>query len=334
MGIKSLVLWVLLLISNNLLLPVMSSTTNTNLGFENEKNYYPSPSGFHSNPSNHGSNGGTTIHPHHGSHHGSSGGGQSNCGTPPTVTPPTHSGGSGGHYYPTPSPTPPSGGGGGGHYHPTPKPTPTPPSHGGGGCACPSPPPTRGGSGGGGGYYPPTPTTPVVVTPPSTPLVPSPPYVTPVTPIVPSPPLIPVTPPTPFDPNTPPFPCTYWGTHPTLIFGVLGWWATVGGLFGVTTLPGLNAADYSLQQILTSPRKDGYGSLYREGTASLLNSMATKNFIFSTKQVKDSFLNSLSSDKLAATQARLFKLANEGRSKHIRVAVSTTTTVAASKANP
>uniref|UniRef100_A0A803LRM5 Protodermal factor 1 n=1 Tax=Chenopodium quinoa TaxID=63459 RepID=A0A803LRM5_CHEQI len=210
-------------------------------------------------------------------------------------------------------------GGSGGSHHP-PRHTPSnPPS--GGGCACPSPPPTSGGSG---GYYPPTPTTPrtptpVIVTPPSplvpttpprsggsgsggyyppttpsSPLVPSPP----VTPIVPTPPYLPDpnTPPMPFDPTTPPFPCTYWGSHPGLVFGVLGWWATVGGVFGVTTLPGLSSAT-SLQEMLNNPRNDGYGSLYREGTASFLNSMASKNFALSTKQVKDSFLASLASDK-------------------------------------
>ncbi|XP_057523193.1 protodermal factor 1 [Amaranthus tricolor] len=229
---------------------------------------------------------------------------QSNCNTPPSG-----SGGSGG-YYPSPKPTPSHGGGGGHHYNP-PKHTPTNPPKGGGGCPCGSPPsysppPT---SGGGGGYYPPTPSTPtpVIVTPPSSPLVPSPPVV----PVGPSPPYTPGTPLTPYDP---PFPCTYWGSHPTLIFGVLGWWATVGGLWGVTTLPGLSSAT-SLQQVLTNPTNDGYGSLYREGTAAFLNSMAAKEFPFSTKQVKDSFLASLDSDHAAATQARLFKLANERKFK-------------------
>lgn len=67
--------------------------------------------------------------------------------------------------------------------------------------------------------------------------------------------------------------------------------------------------------MLTNPRHDGYGSLYREGTASFLNSMASKEFAFSTKQVKDSFLSSLDSDKAAGAQAKLFKLANEKKLK-------------------
>ncbi|XP_021724600.1 protodermal factor 1-like [Chenopodium quinoa] len=334
---KSTILWVVLIMvsTNNLVIPVYSSIINNNdNNFGNEKNYYtpndphvpttPS-SGVHSNPSHHGSS------HNHKSHGSPSSGSQSNCRTPPSHG---GSGGSGG-YYPSPTPTPitpPSKGGSGGSYHP-PRHTPSnPPS--GGGCACPSPPPTSGGSG---GYYPPTPRTPtpVIVTPPSplvpttpprsgghggyyppttpsSPLVPSPP----VTPIVPTPPYLPDpnTPPMPFDPTTPPFPCTYWGSHPGLIFGVLGWWATVGGVFGVTTLPGLSSAT-SLQEMLNNPRNDGYGSLYREGTASFLNSMASKNFALSTKQVKDSFLASLSSDKVAAAQAKLFKLANEKKLK-------------------
>lgn len=222
--------------------------------------------------------------------------------SPLVPSPPSGSGGSGGYYPPTPPtiplvPSPPSGSGGsGGYYPPTPR-TPSSP-------LVPSPPSS---GGGGGAYYPPTPTTP---TTPSSPFVPSP-----VTPTVPSPYLpVPTTPPRPFDPSTPPFPCTYWGSHPGLVFGLLGWWATVGGVFGVATLPGLNSAT-SLQEMLTNPRNDGYGSLYREASASFLNSMASKEFPYSTKQVKDAFLASLSSNKAAAAQARLFKLANEKKLK-------------------
>ncbi|XP_074285153.1 uncharacterized protein LOC141610792 [Silene latifolia] len=282
------ILWVfLVMLSNNLLILPVLSATNTiidNNNYGNEKNYYSSPADPHVTTPSSGSH-------HHGSHH-----------KPPSK------GGSGG-YYPSPTPTPPSGGGGGTYNPPL---VPSPPIGGGsgGGCSCPTPttpslPPPTGG--GGGSYYPPT--TPVS---PSTPLVPSPPFITP---IVPTPPTFPISPPTPFDPNTPPFPCTYWGSHPALIFGALGWWATLGGIMGVATLPGLGTSSTSLQQVLNNPRNDGYGSLYREGAASYLNSMATKNFYFTTPQVKDGFLSSLNSEKAAARQARLFKLANEGKLK-------------------
>jgi len=110
---------------------------------------------------------------------------------------------------------------------------------------------------------------------------------------------------------------SYWGSHPALIFGVVGWWATLGGLFGVTTLPGLNSAENTLQEVLNNPRRDGYASLYREATAALLNSMAAKNFPFSSNQVKASLLTSLHSDKAAAAQARRFRLANEGKLKTV-----------------
>ncbi|GAB4850737.1 hypothetical protein Ancab_030038 [Ancistrocladus abbreviatus] len=205
------------------------------------------------------------------------------------------------YYSPPQPPTPPSGS----HHH---LPLWSSPSQGSGGnCSptslsrsppyhhdpptFPSPP-----NGGGGGYYPPS-TPPVVITPPT-------PTVIPVTPSSP-PPTIP-------DPNNPPFTWVYWSCHPGLIWGLLGWWGTVGGVFGVSSLPSLRA-DTSLQHALSNTRTDGFGALYREGTASFLNSMADSKFPFTTKQVKDAFAVALASNKAAAAQARLFKLANENR---------------------
>lgn len=69
----------------------------------------------------------------------------------------------------------------------------------------------------------------------------------------------------------------------------------------------------NLMEALSNTRTDGLGELCREGTAALLNAMVTKNFPYTTNQVRDSFVAALSSDKAAAAQARLFKLANEGR---------------------
>ncbi|KAL9275085.1 Protodermal factor 1-like protein [Drosera capensis] len=148
--------------------------------------------------------------------------------------------------------------------------------------------------------------TPVVVPPVVNPPVLLPP---------PSPISVPGTPsaPFPFDPNTPPFTCDYWRNHPTIIWGVLGWWGTLGSAFGTTTfpgtslpgLPGLPTPSDSLVQALSNTRNDGYGDLYREGVASFLNSVADpSNFPFSTKQVRDSFVAALSSDKAAASQAQ------------------------------
>ncbi|KAK4344618.1 hypothetical protein RND71_034794 [Anisodus tanguticus] len=105
--------------------------------------------------------------------------------------------------------------------------------------------------------------------------------------------------------------CSYWRTNPTLIWGLFGWWATVGSAFGLAGgAPGLGS-NINLLQALTNPRSDGLGKLYREGTASLLNSMASKEFPYTTKQVRDSFVAALSSNKAAAAQAARFKLANE-----------------------
>lgn len=79
------------------------------------------------------------------------------------------------------------------------------------------------------------------------------------------------------------------------------------------TAPGF-APSMTVQDALANNRADGIGALYREGTASLLNSMSNNNrFPYTTKQVRDRFISALSSDNAAAAQARLFKLANEGR---------------------
>ncbi|CAI9757192.1 unnamed protein product [Fraxinus pennsylvanica] len=233
------------------------------------------------------------------------------------------------YYSPDPSShTPPSHGSGGGHGTPTP--SHGTPSHGGGSYGrtppsgnCGNPP--SGGhhptppTGGGGGYYNPppssTPTTPTIVSPPiilsppTTPIDPG----TPVTPIDPGTPSIP-SPPFAFDPNSPPFTCNYWRTHPGLIWRLFGWWGTVGGAFGVASLPGLGSST-NLLQALSNTRPDGLGALYREGTAALLNSMVHRGFPYTTRQVRDRFAAALSSNKAAAAQAKLFKQANEGRTK-------------------
>ncbi|GFP78749.1 protodermal factor 1 [Phtheirospermum japonicum] len=204
-----------------------------------------------------------------------------NASTPPAVsyTPPAHG---------TPT-TPTHGGGkggncgntpsGGGHYHPTPTP------HKGGTTVAPPTTPT---------VVPRTPTTPAIT-------VPSPPFS--------------------FDPNSPPFTCTYWRNHPTLIWGLLGWWGSVGSAFGVSSsssLPVGYGDHMNLLQALSNKRTDGLGELYRQGTAALLNSMAHTKFPYTTPQVRDSFVAALGSDKAAAAQAQLFKLANEGKLKPAR----------------
>ena len=256
------------------------AVTSTGLG--EQKNYYPAPDPHAGTPPS-GSHGTPP----------SSGGG-----SPPSHGTPSHGGG----YHPSPTPSTPSGGNCGTPPHDpstpsTPSHTPphgTPPSSGGG-----SPPSYGGGSppsyGGGsppsyGGGSPPT--TPID---PGTPSIPSPPF---------------------FPAPTPPIggTCDFWRSHPTLIWGLLGWWGTVGNAFGVTNAPGLGTS-MSLPQALSNTRTDGLGALYREGTASFLNSMVNNRFPFSTKQVRETFVAALGSNSAAAAQARLFKLANEGHLK-------------------
>ncbi|GMI67760.1 hypothetical protein HRI_000445300 [Hibiscus trionum] len=283
-------MWVLVagLLCQNLVIAVAVAAT----GLGEQKNYYPSPdphagtppSGSHGTPPSHGSGGSPPSHgtPSHGGgyHHTPttpstpSGG---NCGTPPHDPHPTPS-------TPPRTPshgTPPSYGGG------------SPPSYGGG-----SPPTYGGGSppsyGGGspptyGGGSPPTPIDP------GTPSIPTPPF---------------------FPAPTPPIggTCDFWRSHPTLIWGLLGWWGTLGSAFGVPSVPGFGAT-MSLPQALSNTRTDGLGALYREGTASFLNSMVNHRFPLSTKQVRESFVSALGSNSAAAAQARLFKLANEGHLK-------------------
>ncbi|KAJ8485258.1 hypothetical protein OPV22_017743 [Ensete ventricosum] len=210
------------------------------------------------------------------------------------------------------------------YYSPDPYTTP-PPSD-----ATPCPTPSRGGghgapsrrqptpSHGGGGYYAP-PSVPVVTTPPSptygpvtpAPLVPLVPP-TPTYPVIPSPPATPLL---PFDPNTFPFTCDYWRKHSAAIWGLIGYWGTVGQLFGPPAAAAFGRS-LSLPEALANTRADGIGALYREGTASLLNSLASKSFVFSTQQVRDAFNAAVVSDKAAAAQARVFKKANEGHLKH------------------
>lgn len=106
-----------------------------------------------------------------------------------------------------------------------------------------------------------------------------------------------------------------------MVWGLIGWLGTVGGpvnggtiggTFGVPTVPGFSP-NTNVLQALSNTHTDGYGELYREGTAAFLNSMAHARFPYTTTQVRDSFIAALSSNKAASAQAHLFRLANEGR---------------------
>ncbi|KAL6553729.1 hypothetical protein OROMI_019402 [Orobanche minor] len=292
---SSLLIWAVVaaMFSQNIVIPVMSYAN-----FEDEKNYYyyysPDPNTqipptVTNIPPPHGLGGGhATPIPSHGtppSHGGSGSIGRTpsaNCGTPPSD--------GGHHHHTTPTTSPTKGGGGGGYYHSPPTPTrvtPTTPTR-----IVPSP-------------SPPIITPPVIISPPTTPIIdPGTPSIPGIT--IPSPPF-------PFDPNSPPFTCTYWSHHPMLIWGLFGGWGTtVGSAFGVSSLPEA-VANMNILQALSNTRSDGVGQLYREGTAALLNSIAHPRFPYTTSQVRDSFVAALGSNKVAAGQAHLFKMANEGK---------------------
>ncbi|XP_021898359.1 protodermal factor 1 [Carica papaya] len=299
--------WVLVaaLLSHNLLLPAFC------IRLDDQKNYYYSPDPHHSGGS-HGSTPPST--PSDGGSYG---------GTPPSTP---SDGGSYGGTPPSDGGTPPSRPSHGTPSHGyTPSPSKTPP-----GGNCPTPP-----------YHRPPPTTPTPVTP--TPVTPTPVTPTPVTPTpsnpppdggyspapptTPDPPFSPTdpgTPTTPTTPTTPPFnpapyppitgTCNYWRNNPGLIWGILGWWGTLGSAFGVTSFPGVGT-NLNLLQALSNTRTDGLGALYREGTASWLNSLVNQRFPFTTAQVRQNFVAALGSNKAATAQARLFRLANEGHLK-------------------
>ncbi|KAK7259082.1 hypothetical protein RIF29_24678 [Crotalaria pallida] len=218
-------------------------------------------------------------------------------GTPPTgshSSPPSH--GSGGstsppsHHHGTPS-TPSGGNCGSPPHDPSTPSTPSNPPSGGGGYYN-SPPPSGGGS----------PPTPITVSPPTTPIDPGTPSIPSVPPFLPSP--------SPFTGT-----CNFWSSHPGMIWGLLGWFGTLGSAFGVPSVPGFGSGGVTLPQALSNTRTDGIGALLREGTASYLNSLVNNKFPYTTNQVKDGFVASLNSNKAAAAQAKLFKMANEGRMK-------------------
>lgn len=239
--------------------------------------------------------------------------------TPSAGTLPTTPGS--GYYPPSPStgttPTTP----GGGYYPPSPSTGTDPNTPAGGGCP-PAPSTGTDPNTPGGGYStPPTPcigTTPPACTP-TTPDVPiSTPSTPPFSPLVPTPP---TNTPAPFDPNTPPFstgPYSYWMSHPGVIWGLFGFWCPLVRLFGPSAAVPFGH-DLTVPEALANTRADGVGALYREGTASLLNSMVSAGgFPFTTQQVKDGFGAALGSgdERAAAAQAQLFKMANEGQAKH------------------
>ncbi|XP_011628801.2 protodermal factor 1 [Amborella trichopoda] len=291
---EGMALWVFIaaIVSQNVVIPVMGATPQ---GLGDQKNYYNTPS---------------TPSQSHAPKSGSSGSSRHHSGSPPShggdgsYGTPSH--GSSGSYG-----TPSHGSGGGGYGSPSQGGGTGSPPQGDGGYGGGSGSPPRGG----GGYYHSSPTTPVYSSP-TTPVYDPPTPDTPVsyTPTVPDV----STPGTPYipDPNTR-FPfiggtCDFWRTHPAAVWGMFGYFVTVAGAFGCIGIPGGFGQGLNLHQALNNNRKDGFGSLYREGTASLLNSMVNKNFAFTPDQVKSSFNTALASDKIAAAQADVFKKANEG----------------------
>jgi hypothetical protein len=78
----------------------------------------------------------------------------------------------------------------------------------------------------------------------------------------------------------------------------------------MSNMPGLGAS-LSIPEALSNTRTDGIRALYREGAVSFLNN----KFPYTTEQVRDKFVASLSSNKAATTQAHLFRMANEGKIK-------------------
>ena len=107
--------------------------------------------------------------------------------------------------------------------------------------------------------------------------------------------------------------CSYWMTHPGLVWGLFGFWCPLARLFGPSAAVPFGR-DLTVPEALANTRQDGVGALFREGAASLLNSMVRSGFPFTTQEVKDAFGAALGSGA-AAAQAQLFKKANVARVK-------------------
>ncbi|KAI4363885.1 hypothetical protein MLD38_020048 [Melastoma candidum] len=269
-------------VSQNLFVPVLSETS-----LKDNKSFFPVPGPYvgltpPSAPYKSPPTTGTTTPPYHAapSQPKTPTSPVGGCVNPPVVShpPKSRSSGGGGYHYKPPS-SGSSGGGtkGGGGYHYSPPSSGSrsggyhysPPSSGSrgvssGGYSHPTPP-SSGSSGGSGRSS----------TPPTTPIGGG---TTPTTP--------------PYYPITDPFTgtCNFWKAHPTIIFGLFGWYGTVGTAFGVTNVPGL-PSNLNLLQALSNTRNDGYGEPLREGTASLLNSMVNHKFPYTTQQVKGNLLS-------------------------------------------
>ncbi|XP_078176625.1 uncharacterized protein LOC144571271 isoform X2 [Carex rostrata] len=106
--------------------------------------------------------------------------------------------------------------------------------------------------------------------------------------------------------------CDYWRTHPQAINAIIGYLSTVGQTFG-PTCGFIFGTGTTLHDALSNPRTDGFGSLIREGTAALLNSIASSHFPFTTHQVREAVVSAITSEGAATAQADLFKHANEGK---------------------
>ncbi|KAJ8483943.1 hypothetical protein OPV22_016428 [Ensete ventricosum] len=183
-------------------------------------------------------------------------------------------------------------------------------------------PPSHGGGGGGGGHGNPPPT-PAITTPPVPLAPPAPAITTPLSPpvplappapayqVTPTPPATPMVP----DPNTPPFSCDYWRSHPTAIWALIGYWCPLSQIFGMPAASFFGSNPTAVEA-MSDARSDGIGALYREGTASFLNSLVDRDFFFTTQQVRDAVNAAVVSHEAAAAQAELFKKANKGHLKH------------------
>lgn len=104
--------------------------------------------------------------------------------------------------------------------------------------------------------------------------------------------------------------CRYWGSHPEIIAAILGSLGNIGDIFGHGSAS-FFGGNPSLPAALTNTRSDGYGELFREGTAAFLNSMVNSKFPYTTPEVKSAFVDAITSDGAAQAQADVFKQANE-----------------------
>eukprot|EP00249_Psilotum_nudum_P025481 c29995_g1_i1 orf=257-1081(+) len=103
--------------------------------------------------------------------------------------------------------------------------------------------------------------------------------------------------------------CRYWRHNTGRWPNVLSALSTIARIFG-SRAASIFGGRLTLMEALQSQNSDSYRELARQGTAALLNSYSSSNYVISTNDVLQQFNNALDSPADAARQAAIFEEAN------------------------